>query len=156
MFPKHQELSEQLLNWWRAQTEFKTKKSLATLLKVHPDTLGDYFAGRKFPRADIADRLFELTNIEYLKPKIDVAITPPDLLKEEHGLAEGTKAIKEQPSEHLHQKGDRYSERSVVISFQRTVCPFCSNEITAFRNCPFCGQHFVWASVPLEEGQTKQ
>lgn len=66
---KHQELSEQLATWWRTQTSFETKKALADFLQVHPDTLGDYFSGSKFPRSDIASRLWELTNIACLQPR---------------------------------------------------------------------------------------
>ncbi|MFC1962303.1 helix-turn-helix domain-containing protein [Chloroflexota bacterium] len=64
---KHKELSEQLNGWWRAQTGFKTKKELAVFLGVHPDTLGDYFPGRQFPRADIARKLYELTKMPCLR-----------------------------------------------------------------------------------------
>ena len=70
MSAKHKELSEQLGTWWRTQTDFKTKKDLAGLLRVHSDTLGEYFSGRSFPRWDIASRLFELTNIECLRPDV--------------------------------------------------------------------------------------
>ncbi len=65
---KHKELSEQLTMWWSTQTDFKTKRGLADFLKVHPDTLGDYFSGRIFPKSDIANRLYELTNVACLKP----------------------------------------------------------------------------------------
>ena len=68
---KHEELSEQLTSWWRTQTDFKTKKALAGFLRVHPDTLGEYFSGKSFPRSDIANRLCELTNIECLKSDVD-------------------------------------------------------------------------------------
>ena len=70
MSAKHKELSEQLGTWWRTQTDFKTKKDLAGLLRVHSDTLGEYFSGRSFPRWDIACRLFELTDIECLRPDV--------------------------------------------------------------------------------------
>ena len=73
---KHKELSEQLATWWHTQTEFKTKKALAGLLKVHPDTLGDYFSGRRYPKPDIASRLCELTNIECLKPDVNGSSSP--------------------------------------------------------------------------------
>ena len=65
---KHKELSEQLTKWWSTQTDFKTKRGLADFLEVHPDTLGDYFSGRRFPKSDIANRLCELTNFACLEP----------------------------------------------------------------------------------------
>jgi len=134
---KHEELSEQLATWWRTQTQFETKKSMAGFLKVHPDTLGDYFSGRKFPRSDIASRLSELTNIKYLKDYL--------------GQNPGT--IARQLSREHPQRGERYGERSVVISLQRTKCPFCAHDITRFGSCVHCGQHFVWANIPLEYGE---
>ena len=54
---KHKQLAEELATWWSMQTQFKTKKALAAFLKMHPDTVGDYFSGRKFPRSDTAYRL---------------------------------------------------------------------------------------------------
>ncbi len=142
---KHKELSEKLTHWWRMQTDFKTKKALAGFLKVHPDTLGDYLSGRKFPRSDIANRLYELTNIECLKHDFD-----SDLSSE---LVPHTEVIARQPTKELPQEGERYGERSVVISLQRASCPFCGHDITRFRRCAHCGQDFVWANVPLESGK---
>jgi len=153
MSTKHKELSEQLATWWRTQTDFKAKKALAGFLKVHPDTLGDYFSGKNFPRWDIANRLFELTNIEYLKPEVGVSTAPPDLLKEEGHVGKSPEAMAGQLPGKLHPKEGRYGERSIVISLQRTSCPFCAHEISALRSCGYCGQHFVWANVPLEHGE---
>ena len=64
---KHKELSEQLTTWWSTQTDFQTKKALAGTLKVHPDTLGDYFSGRRFPKPNIANRLYELSHFKRLR-----------------------------------------------------------------------------------------
>jgi len=181
---KHKELSEQLASWWRTQTDFKTKKALAGFLKVHPDTLGDYFSGRKFPRSDIADRLRELTNIGFLKrdfnsdsssemvsqessprpmsphptgaaasieesPESDIT-WPSDQLKEELNLGGIPEVVARRPTREIPQEEGRYGERSVVISLQRTSCPFCEHDIARFRCCAYCGQDFVWANVPLE------
>lgn len=153
MSAKHKELSKQLANWWSTQTDFKTKKALAGFLKVHPVTLAEYFSGRSFPRCDIANRLWELANIECLKPEVGVSTAPPDLPKEEPHLGQSTEAMAGQLPEKLHPKGGRYGERSVVISLQRTSCPFCAHEISVLRSCGYCGQHFVWANVPLEHGE---
>jgi hypothetical protein len=152
MSGKHKELSEQLTAWWRAQTDFKTKKALAGFLKVHPDTLGEYFSGKSFPRWDIANKLFELTDIQYLKPDAGTS-TVPDLLREESCSGKSPESTAGQLAGKFYPKGSRYAERSVVVSLQRTNCPFCSNEITRFCSCAYCGQHFVWANVPLEESK---
>jgi len=143
---KHEELSKELTSWWRTQTEFKTKKALADFLKVHPDTLGDYFAGRRFPRSDIANRLGGLTNIGCLKHDFD-----SDLSSE---VVPHPEVIARQPTRELPPKGWRNGERSVVISLQRAICPFCGHDITRFRRCAYCGQEFVWANVPLESGES--
>ena len=132
----HEELPEQLTNWWRTQTDFKTKKELAGFLRIHPDTLGDYFSGRKFPRSDIAERLSGLTNVGCLKPDAG-SLSSPELTTEKPEMGP--------PSEE-----GRYGERSVIISLQRTRCPFCAHDIVRFRSCARCGQHFVWANIPLE------
>jgi hypothetical protein len=185
---KHKELSEQLTTWWRTQTDFKTKKALAGLLKVHPDTLGDYFSGRKFPKSDIANRLFELTNIVCLKPRADAnplsetvpqesspmplllpapGVTAsiekpqePDIrgltgvVEEEGRLGKIPEVIARQPPEESAKQGGRYKEEPVVISLQRTSCPFCAHDIAKFGSCVYCGQHFVWAHVPIGQDES--
>jgi hypothetical protein len=166
---KHEELSEQLTSWWRTQTAFKTKKALASFLNVHPDTLGDYFSGRKFPRSDIADRLSELTNITCLRYEAGsrssaVAVSTEGLrepiadrsmghLQEKSHPEKSPEVITEQPPMGLPTKGGRYEERSVVISLQRTKCPFCAHDIVRFSSCTYCGQHFVRANIPLENSE---
>ena len=152
MSAKHKELSEQLTAWWRTQTDFKTKKALAGLLKVHPDTLGEYFSGKSFPRWDIANKLFEMTSIQCLKPDAGVS-TVSDLPRGESHSEKSPEPTAGQPPGVLCPKGSRNAERSVVVSLQRTNCPFCSNEITGFRSCAYCGQHFVWANVTPEENK---
>jgi len=161
---KHKELSEQLATWWRTQTDFKTKKALAGFLKVHPDTLGSYFSGRKLPMSDIANRLCELTNIRCLKRDYDSdsssemvpqESSPGPMLLHPPGVAASIGEPQESditwPSDRL--KGGRHGERSVVISLQRTSCPFCGHDIARFRRCVYCGQDFVRANVPLESGE---
>lgn len=184
---KHKELSEQLTTWWNTQTDFKTKKALAGLLKVHPDTLGDYFSGRQFPKSDMANRLRELTNIACLRPhggadpvsemvlqefspmplllaapRVAVSIekTPePDITgvagpsEERYRLGETPQVMARHIPREFPKKGARYEKRSVVISLQRTNCPFCAHGIAKFTSCLYCGQQFVWASVPLEKAE---
>jgi len=183
---KHKELSEQLTAWWCTQTDFKTKKALAGLLKVHPDTLGDYFSGRQFPKSDIAKRLRELTNIVCLKPRADAdplsemvpqesspmplllpvpsaasIEKPPQpsitgatgLFEEKYRLGGIREVVPGQAPMKLPKKGARCEERVIVISLQRTSCPFCAHDIAKFTSCLYCGQHLVWASVPLEKDE---
>jgi len=51
----------------------------------------------------------------------------------------------------LPKKGERYEDRSVVVLLLRAICPFCEHDVYEFRNCAYCGQHFVWANVPLDK-----
>ena len=46
---------------------------------------------------------------------------------------------------------ERFKDKSVIISLLRTTCPFCESVIERFRNCPSCGQHFVWVNVPIKD-----
>ena len=181
----HKELSEQLTSWWRTQTDFKTKKSLADFLEVHPDTLGDYFSGRRSPRLDIANRLCELTKIACLKtnagadsfsgvvPREVSPVKPPP---PPPGVAASIEKPQEPDITHLtgqekYRSGEipevqdrqipnefsgeqrRYKERAVIISLERTSCPFCAHDIAQFRSCVYCGQQFVWANVPVEHDE---
>ncbi len=188
--PLKAELAEQLAAWWVKQTDFKTKRALAAELKIHPDTLGDYFSGRKFPRSDIASGLYGLTRIMCLKPQAggDLSLemgTPesstvplppppagigaslekpqgpdtggvPDVLKEGSRSGESAEVMAAQPPGELLKKGERYEEKSAVISLQHTTCPFCGHGIAQFRSCVYCGQHLVWANVPMEHDEPKE
>jgi len=66
------------------------------------------------------------------------------------GLASDEVVARQLPRE-LPKKGERYEDRPVVVSLLRTTCPFCEHDINEFRNCAYCGQHFVWANVPLDK-----
>jgi len=48
-------------------------------------------------------------------------------------------------------QGERYGDKSIIVSFFRTTCPFCESVIVRHQSRPSCGQHFVWANVPLEQ-----
>ncbi|MBE0480836.1 MAG: hypothetical protein IBX68_07640 [Dehalococcoidia bacterium] len=184
---KHKELSAQLATWWGTQTDFETKKMLADFLKVHPDTIGDYLSGRKFPGSGIANRLWQLTKIECLTPNVSsdapadrapqepspalllspspgvaASIAEPQELditvpseppKEEGNLGKRPEMTGEQLPMAIPPKGGRHGERAVVISLERTSCPFCAHDIHRFRSCVHCGQLFVWANIALDYGK---
>jgi hypothetical protein len=176
------DLSEQLGTWWRTQTDFTTKKALAEFIKIHPDTLGDYFSGKRSPKSETAKRLYELTSIECLRQdlagnssskivskepsstptvpgrsNVDEPIAKPhatnnvgghsNVSKTEGLQLKGTERAIDEP---ISDKRKRELEDSVVISFQRNKCPFCGHDLTQFFNCANCGQHFVWANIPVE------
>ena len=58
-------------------------------------------------------------------------------------------SVDEAMAEQLAGEGGRYGQVPVVVSLSRTVCPFCTHEVTKFRNCVYCGQHFTWANIPV-------
>jgi len=161
----------------------KHKELSDTYLSVHPDTLGEYFSGRKFPRSDIATRLYDLTKIQCLSPHSGAAslsemvkqnspspvpgLLPqsiiatsledspepdfsnaPGLSQHKYSSEKSLEAKPGQPSSEV-KNGERYGERSVVISFQRTTCPFCMKDVSRFYSCGYCGQSLVWANVPI-------
>jgi len=66
------------------------------------------------------------------------------------GLASDKVVARQLPRE-LPKKGERYEDRSVVVSLLRTTCPFCEHGVDEFQNCAYCGQHFAWANVPLDK-----
>lgn len=180
------EFSGQLAAWWRTQTEFKTQKALAGFLKLHRDTIGDYFSGKRFPKPEIASRIYELTRITCLKPNASgspssgtalqvsspmlsalpshsiatpiegppapVISSPPVVPEDKYNLG---KSLEGKPGQLAREvkKGERNMEKPVVISLQRTSCPFCTHGIVRFRSCGYCGQSFVWANVPIGHGE---
>ena len=48
-------------------------------------------------------------------------------------------------------QGERYEDMSAVVSLLRTTCPFCEHAVRRFHNCTNCGQHLVWANVPVDK-----
>ncbi len=78
----------------------------------------------------------------------------PQSSREAAGLAAGLagdEVVAGQRPGDFPEKGERYEERSVVVSLLRTTCPFCEHDVDRFRNCAYCGQQFVWANVPLDK-----
>ncbi len=74
----------------------------------------------------------------------------PQSNREAAGLASDEVVARQLPRE-FPKKGERYEDRSVVVSLLRTTCPFCEHGVDDFQNCAYCGQHFVWANVPLDK-----
>ena len=178
---KRKALKEELTGWWSTQDEFQTKKALAASLIVHPDTLGDYFGGKKFPKEDTAQTLWQITRIPCLEPGTAIDSSPdiiphetspmtllasplPSALMAQEPISIGLPISKgdyhsknngevmESPvTRKLFKQDERYKARSIVISLQRTNCPLCGRAIKEFNSCPYCGQHYVWANVPLED-----
>ena len=69
---------------------------------------------------------------------------------EADGLASDEVVARQLPRE-FPKKAERDEDRPVVVSLLRTTCPFCEHDVEKFQNCAYCGQHFVWANVPLDK-----
>ena len=109
---------------------------------------------------EVAPQEASTTPLHPQPPGVAASIEEPqesDIIESSGQLEEDARlkseAISTQVPSELPQKGGRRGERSVVISLQRTSCPFCSHQISALRSCGYCGQQFAWANVPLEHGQ---
>jgi len=102
-----------------------SKRELAEELGISIDTLSKWWRNRE-PSPEYAAKLERLLGGE-------VATSPPT---RESG---GVKAASRQTSQEESKQVNRYEERSVVISLQRTTCPFCQRPVDRFCGCTHCG-----------------
>lgn len=65
----HMEFTEAMRTWFSKQSMLKSQKELSDYIGVPHSTVRTYFQGRGFPRGEIRDKLYELTEIEMLKPQ---------------------------------------------------------------------------------------
>jgi len=113
-----------------------SKKQLAAQLGISINTLQKWWGNRE-------------PSPEYME-KIRLLLEENDPVKETTSDTNATSQAAVAEQDHGSQ-GKRYGDKSIVISFFRTTCPFCDNVIVRHRSCTSCGQHFVWANVPLEQ-----
>ncbi len=122
-----------------------SKKQLAVELGVSINTLEKWWRRRE-PSPDHAAKIQQLldedasttaTAVEEIEaaPEIETDI-----------IAVVTKP----PPTGFPAPGKRHEERPAIISLLRTTCPFCKHAVDRFHNCSRCGQHFVWANVPVD------
>jgi len=122
-----------------------TKKQLAERLDISINTVGKWWRDREpSPEyvAKIEQLLLEDTTSDTTLSGINASATGEEKDR-------GCTLVEQSPEESTN-RGKRFQDNSVVISLLRTTCPFCANVVERYRNCPNCGQHFVWANVPLE------
>jgi transcriptional regulator with XRE-family HTH domain len=113
-----------------------SKKQLASQLGISDSTLQKWWGNRE-PSHEHAEKLRL-----FLTGNNNSPVAVPD------------KAVISEPSTpvQVHDKSEkRFGEGSVIVSLLRTTCPFCEAVIEQFRTCASCGQHFVWAHVPIEK-----
>ena len=122
-----------------------SKKQLALQLDISINTLDKWWRHRE-PSPEHAAKLQQL-----LQGDASTTIAVPDKrpaspIRDTYRIP----VVVEPPATGLSKQGKRYEERSAVISLLRTTCPFCKRSIDRFRHCVHCGQHFVWANVPVD------
>lgn len=119
-----------------------SKKQLASELGVSINTLQKWWGNRE-PSLAHTVKIQELLD-ENISPTTTISENDLEPVERE---GEGDGMVASQPLK----QGTRDKERSVVVSLLRITCPFCKNTITQYRHCTYCGQHFVWANIPLSE-----
>lgn len=123
-----------------------SKKQLAQQLDISINTLDKWWRHRE-PSAEHAAKLRQLLQEDTSAVATVAAEPPPPPLRENPRV----RVLVDHPATGLSKQGKRHEEKSAVVSLLRTTCPFCKRSIVRFRNCPGCGQHFVWANVPVDK-----
>ncbi len=136
--------------WW-GRREPSPEHATKILQLLHEDTpvtitISDKNSASPGRETDIAGKVTEAN----FRECCEVPQSNREAVDLAAGLASDAVVARQLPRE-LPKKGERYEDRSVVVSLLRTTCPFCEHGVNEFRNCAYCGQHFVWANVPLDK-----
>jgi hypothetical protein len=65
---KEESPGQQLRDWHANQTIFATQRDLASAIGVDKRTVWTWFAGRKFPKDPLCDKLYEITRLDCFSP----------------------------------------------------------------------------------------
>jgi transcriptional regulator with XRE-family HTH domain len=135
----------QKLDAYIAMTKI-SKKQLALELGISINTLEKWW-GRREPSPEHATKIRQL-----LHENTSTTMTISDKnsaspIRE----TDSDEAVVRQLPREFSKQGGRYEDRSAVVSLLRTTCPFCEHAVDRFHNCAYCGQHFVWANVPMDK-----
>jgi transcriptional regulator with XRE-family HTH domain len=133
----------QKLDAYLAMTKI-SKKQLALELGISINTLEKWW-GRREPSPEHATKIRQL-----LHEDTSTMITVSDENSASTGREiDSDEVVARQLPREFPKQGERYEYRSAVVSLLRTTCPFCEHAVNRFQNCAYCGQHFVWANVPV-------
>lgn len=67
---KREIFGQQMKTWWEENKgAWGTQKNFANHLGIGKSTLGDYVRGTSFPSPEIAEKIYEITHLDILKPK---------------------------------------------------------------------------------------
>lgn len=121
-----------------------SKRQLAAELGISINTLDKWWRHRE-PSAGHAEKIRQL-----LQQGVSATATASPEAPTAPAVKTATeKVVIRQLPKPPQNFGKRYEEKSTVVSLLRTTCPFCQKAIEKFRHCTKCGQHFVWANVPV-------
>ena len=123
-----------------------SKKQLALELGISINTLEKWW-GRREPSPEHATKIRQLLH-EDTSTMITVSNKNPASTGKE---TDSNDVMARQFPSKFPKNGERYKDRPTVVSLLRTTCPFCEHAIERFQHCTYCGQHFVWANVPLDK-----
>ncbi len=128
-------------------TKKLSKKQLAVELDISINTLEKWWRARE-PSPEHAAKIQRLLDED---ASTTIAIAPGENAASPAIEAPRPRVVAAPPpATGLSKQGKRFEEGSAVVSLLRTRCPFCKHAIDRFRNCAYCGQHFVWANVPVD------
>ena len=121
-----------------------SKKQLALELGISINTLGKWWRDRE-PSPEHATKIRQL-----LHENNSTTITISDNNSASPGReTDSDEVVTRQLPTESPKQGERYENRTAIVSLLRTICPFCEHTVGRFQNCAYCGQHFVWANVPM-------
>jgi transcriptional regulator with XRE-family HTH domain len=135
----------QKLDAYLAMTNI-SKKQLALELGISINTLGKWWRGRE-PSTEHATKIRQLLHENN-------ALTMTASVKYSASTGRETasdEVVARQLPREFSKHGDQSEDRSVIVSLLRTICPFCAHTVNRFQNCAYCGQHLVWANVPIDK-----
>ena len=135
----------QKLDAYLAKTKI-SKKQLALELGISINTLAKWWRRRE-PSPEHATKIRQLL---HENTSTTMTISDKNSASPERGTDSDEVVARQLPRE-FPKQGERYEYRSAVVSLLRTTCPFCEHAIDRFQNCAYCGQHFVWANVPMDK-----
>ncbi len=123
-----------------------SKKQLALELGISINTLAKWWRDRE-PSPEHQTKIRQLLN-----ENTSTTMTISDKNSASPGReTAGDKVVTRQLRRKFPKQGERYEDRSAIVSLLRTKCPFCKHAVKRFQNCAYCEQHFVWANVPIDK-----
>ncbi len=133
----------QKLDAYLAKTKI-TKKQLASELGISINTLAKWWRDRK-PSPEHETKIRQL-----LHENTSATMTISDNNSDSPGRETASnEVVVRKHRRKFPKQGERYEDRSAIVSLLRTKCPFCKHAVNRFQNCAYCEQHLVWANVPM-------